>query len=189
MKDNDNITNLFDRLKDDFDIETPELGHEHRFLRKLQQQQQNQETADTSKPKTLFTWWKQIAAACVILLSLGIFIGSNFRTGEIDTPEVTFSPEIEKSQLYFASIIEKEVEKLKAAEDEDTKQIIQNTMKQLERLEKDYESLKKQLIERGDDKRILHAMVTNFQLRIELLESVLIQIDEIKLFKNEQTII
>ena len=62
-------------------------------------------------------------------------------------------------------------------------------MKQLERLEKDYESLKKQLIERGDDKRILHAMVTNFQLRIELLESVLIQIDEIKLFKNEQTII
>lgn len=188
MKENDNITNLFDRLKDDFDIETPELGHEHRFLRKLQQQQ-NQETTDISKPKTLFTWWKQIAAACVILLSLGIFIGSNFGTGETNDPEVTLSPEVEKSQLYFASLLDRELEKVKAAEDEDTKEIIQDAMKRLERLEKDYESLKNQLVDTGDDKRILHAMITNFQLRIQLLESVLQQIDEIKLFKNEQTII
>jgi hypothetical protein len=62
-------------------------------------------------------------------------------------------------------------------------------MKRLERLEKDYENLKNQLIERGDDRRILHAMVNNFELRIQLLESVLIQIDEIKLFKNENTVI
>ena len=40
MKENDNITNLFDRLKDDFDIESPTLGHEQRFLKKLQQKEQ-----------------------------------------------------------------------------------------------------------------------------------------------------
>ncbi|EDP95295.1 hypothetical protein KAOT1_09491 [Kordia algicida OT-1] len=183
----DNITNLFDRLKDDFDVETPDKGHENRFLQKLQQQQ-NEETENTSKPVILFTWWKQIAAACVILLSLGIFIGSNFNASAEET-QVTFSPEVEKSQLYFASLIEKELAKVKAAEDEDTKEIIQDALLQLERLENDYSNLKNQLIERGNDKRILHAMVTNFQLRINLLENVLTQIDEIKLFKNENTII
>lgn len=186
MKENDNITNLFERLKDDFDVETPEIGHEHRFLSKLKQQ--HQETKDTTKPLILFTWWKQIAAACILLLSLGIFIGSNIGTSE-ENQQVTFSPEVEKSQLYFVSLIEKELEKVKAAETEDTKEIIEDALAQLKRLENDYTNLKNQLIERGDDRRILHAMVTNFQLRIDLLESVLTQIDELKLFKNEHTII
>ncbi|MBC8754737.1 hypothetical protein H2O64_08650 [Kordia sp. YSTF-M3] len=186
MKEKDNISTLFERLKDDFDMETPQLGHEDRFLSKLKQQ--HQKTTDTKKPVTLFTWWKQIAAACILLLGLGIFIGSNFGT-VVENQQATFSPEVEKSQLYFASLIETELEKVKAAEDEDTKEIIQDALVQLERLENDYTNLKNQLIERGDDKRILHAMVTNFQLRINLLESVLTQIDEIKLFKNEHTII
>ncbi|MEM6686751.1 MAG: hypothetical protein AAF617_13290 [Bacteroidota bacterium] len=187
MNENDNITNLFDRLKDDFDMETPELGHERRFLNKLQAQQQ-QEITNTRKPIALVTWWKQIAAACVILLSLGILIGSNFGSTE-ETSEVTLSPEVEQSQLYFASLLDKELEKVKAAEDEDTKEIIQDALQRLERLEKDYSTLKNQLIETGEDKRVIHAMIANFQLRIQLLESVLQQIDEIKLFKNEQTII
>lgn len=187
MKENDNISNLFERLKDDFDIETPEIGHEHRFLSKLNAEK-DQKTTENNKPLLLFTWWKHMAAACILLLSLGIFIGSNIGTsGEI--PEVTFSPEVEKSQLYFASLVAQELEKVKAAESDDTKEIIQDALLQLERLENDYANLKNQLIERGDDRRILHAMVTNFQLRIDLLESVLTQIEELKLFKNEHTII
>lgn len=189
MKEEDNISKLFERLEGKFDMETPDENHEHRFLAKLtQQQQENEETTDVSKPVILFTWWKHIAAACILLLGLGIFIGSNFESGQA-TSEVTFSPEVENSQLYFASLIEKELEKVKAAEDEDTKEIIQDALLQLERLEKDYTSLKDELIEHGEDKRILYAMVSNFQLRIDLLESVLIQIEEIKLFKNEDTII
>jgi hypothetical protein len=187
MKEKDNIFNLFERLKDDFDVETPEIGHENRFLSKLKQAQ-DQEITATTKPVTLFTWWKHIAAACILLLGLGIFIGSNFGASAEGT-QVTFSPEVEKSQMYFASLIEVELEKVELAENEDTKEIIQDALVQLERLENDYRNLKNQLIERGDDKRILHAMVTNFQLRIELLESVLSQIDEIKLFKNEHTFI
>ena len=188
MKKNDNINNLFERFQDDFDIETPEIGHEHRFLKKLQQQQ-TQETTETKQPIVWFTWWKQIAAACVILVSLGIFIGTNFGNTSVEKSQITLSPEVEKSQLYFAALIETELKKVKAEESEDTKEVIQDAMKRLERLENDYKKLKEQFIETGDDKRIIHAMITNFQLRIELLENVLQQIDEIKIFKNEQTII
>lgn len=192
MKEHDNISELFERLEGKFDVEAPDANHENRFLAKLKQQGENQVTQeskeDSSKPVILFTWWKPMAAACVILLSLGVFIGSNFQFGE-ETQEVTFSPEVENSQMYFASVIEEELVKLKAAEDEDTKEIIQDALLQLERLENDYTELKNQLIEHGDDKRILYAMVANFQLRIDLLQNVLAQIEEIKLFKNEDTII
>ena len=187
MKEKDNIENLFDRLKDDFDVETPEVGHENRFLEKLQAQQ-TQETPNADKPIILFTWWKHIAAACILFVSLGIFIGANFGASAEST-QTAFSTEVEKSHLYFASLIEKELTKVKAASTEDTKEIVQDALVQLKRLENDYTNLKNQLIERGNDKRIMHAMIANFQLRINLLESVLAQIDEIKLFKNENTII
>ena len=32
MKQNNNIDNLFENLKDEWDIETPQEGHENRFL-------------------------------------------------------------------------------------------------------------------------------------------------------------
>lgn len=190
MREDDNISKLFERLEGTFDIETPDANHENRFLMKLKQQALANETSeeDTRKPVILFTWWKPMAAACVILLSLGIFIGSNFQFGT-ETQEVTFSPEVENSQLYFASLIEEELEKVKAAENEDTKEIVQDALLQIERLENDYNDLKNQLIEHGDDKRILYAMVANFQLRIDLLQNVLAQIEEIKLFKNEDHIL
>lgn len=179
----DNISKLFERLEGSFDIETPDINHENRFLNKLKQQQH---MADVPKPVQR-AWWKYMAAACVLLLSLGFFIGTSI-SGAAD-PEVTLSPEVEASQVYFASLIEKELEKVKAAENEDTKEIIKDALTQIERLENDYNNLKNQLLETGNDKRILHAMVINFQHRIELLENVLSQIDEIKLFKNENTII
>lgn len=187
MKEKDNISKLFERLEGEFDIETPDLNHENRFLRKLKQQQENP-IADVSKP-VRFPWWKHMAAACILLLSLGIFIGSNLGTETEDTQQITFSPEVEKSQIHLASLIEKELEKVKAAEDEDTKEIVQDALQQLKRLEIEYNELKNELISYGEDKRILQAMITNFQLRIQLLEEVLIQIEEIKIFKNENTII
>ena len=83
MREDDNISKLFERLEGKFDVETPDANHENRFLMKLKQQATENETSedDTSKPVILFTWWKPVAAACVILLGLGIFIGSNIEFG------------------------------------------------------------------------------------------------------------
>ena len=47
-----------------------------------------------------------------------------------------------------------------------------------------YEKLKLDLTSSGEDKRVIYAMITNFQNRIDLLENVLEQIEEIKQLKN-----
>ena len=39
MREDDNISKLFERLEGKFDIETPDTNHENRFLMKLKQQQ------------------------------------------------------------------------------------------------------------------------------------------------------
>ena len=52
-------------------------------------------------------------------------------------------------------------------------------MKKLKRLEED-------LANEGNSKQILHAMIINYQTRINLLQDVLTQIEEIKQFKTTQ---
>ena len=58
--------------------------------------------------------------------------------------------------------------------------MVMDAIKQLEILEKNYDSLKKDLSESGEDKRVIYAMIDNFQNRIDLLQHVVEQMDAIK---------
>ncbi len=176
----DNIDKLFKRLEGEFDIETPDRGHQQRFLELLDS---DSKTVDTTKPKS-FGWWKPLAIAASMALLLSLYIGNFGGDNQMQLADV--SPEMEQTQFHFTSMIEAELEKVKAVENEDTKVIIQDAMKQMKRLEDEYEKLKTTLIDNGDDKRIIHAMINNFQNRITLLQNVLIQVDEIKLLKSNQ---
>ena len=110
----------------------------------------------------------------------------------INEQVVEISPEISKTEFYFANLIEQEVNKLQSESSPETKKIIADTMIQLDKLEKNYKSIESDLINGGNSKLILSAMITNFQTRIDLLEDVLNQVEEIKNIKNtdnEKTII
>ena len=56
---------------------------------------------------------------------------------------------------------------------------------QLNVLEKDYQKLKKDLVDSGEDKRVIYAMVTNFQQRTALLQNVLETIENIQQLKEQ----
>ncbi|NAS30239.1 hypothetical protein GTQ40_04595 [Flavobacteriaceae bacterium R38] len=174
---NDNLEELFNQLEGKFDIDTPEEGHQERFLQKLNAQQ---DVVTLTNPKRKKQWRiLSIAATLLLLVSVGIGINKNN-----NDPETVISPEIQETQIYFTSLLNEEVEKLNAASDEDTKTIIDDAMIQLKRLEADYNKLEENLLENGSSKQILYAMITNFQVRIDLLEDILSRIEEIKQQKN-----
>lgn len=57
-------------------------------------------------------------------------------------------------------------------------------MLQLKKLDKDYQKMQQDLLQGGNSKLILSAMITNFQTRIDLLNEVLEEIEDIKILKN-----
>lgn len=195
MREEDNINRLFKRLEGEFDIETPKVGHQQRFLDKLNAANTGKsldnaaivfENDPVFKPQKMR--WNWIAAACILFLTLGIFLGSyTFNSNANDLASV--SPEANETQVYFTSLIETELEKVKAEENANNKHIIEDAISQLTILENDYDKLKQELITNGSDKRLLHAMISNFQLRINLLENVLEQLNEIKILTNESNIL
>nr|WP_299342553.1 hypothetical protein [Allomuricauda sp.] len=181
----DNLEELFERLQGTFDLEEPTLGHQERFLEKLNQ---------TKGVKTLkqqkTNWWKtlSIAASIALLCVLGLQV---FNTRpSIKQQVVEIAPEVSETEFYFANLIEQQVQQLRDAKSPETAKLVDDTLAQLNKLESDYSTLEQELINGGDSKIILNAMIINFQTRIDLLKEVLDNIENIKNLKafNDENI-
>ena len=96
----------------------------------------------------------------------------------------SISPEMKETQTFFTNAIALEIDKLQQETSPEFKQLVDDALEQINKLETEYEKLKLDLTSSGEDKRVIYAMITNFQNRIDLLENVLEQIEEIKQLKN-----
>jgi len=164
-----NLNQLFEN-QNNWDFEDPNLGHEKRFLDKLRKQQ----------PKKKFNWIP-LSIAASLLLGFGIVL---FNYNNNQTKEVVFSPQVQETHDYFSSVINTELATLKKQETPQSKALINDAMKEMELLEKDYQNLKEEIAKNGENKQIVFAMITNMQTRISFIKSVLEQVETINKFKN-----
>jgi len=183
----DNIEKLFERMKDQLDIFEPADGHKTRFLDKLQQQSEVVQLSTKKK-----SWYKPLAIAASIAILLGVAtMFTSFEPKE-KADLASVSPQMEETQTFFTSAIQQQLEEIDQISSAETNALVKDAMNLLEKLESDYEDLKKDLVHSGNDKRVISAMIRNFQKRASLLEDVLQKINEInelKLSENENAIL
>jgi hypothetical protein len=175
---NDRLTELFDSLNGKFDIEVPPTGHESRFLDKLKAQQ---EATDVNVDKGVSSWKQLLAIAATIVISFSVFIIVQNQSETLDLASV--SPELSETQDFFTVTLTTELKKLNNERSPLTNQIINDALEQIKILEDEYKQLKIDLTESGKDQRVIHAMISNFQNRIEILNTVLEQIENVKHLK------
>ena len=171
---NDKLDELFVNLKDDFEVhDTPE-GHKKRFLEKLEGHKKSSVNSRN--------WWKplSIAASVAIIIALGFtFFDNNNPTADL----ASVSPEMAQTQSFFVSEFNREMNTLKGFDSPETKVLINDVLKQMNILETEYKDLRKDLVTSGNDKRVVYAMINNFQKRIDLLKQVIAKIEEVKNLK------
>ncbi|MCZ8198709.1 MAG: hypothetical protein O9267_13985 [Flavobacterium sp.] len=170
MSANDKINDLF-KNQDNWDFEIPNQGHDKRFLDKLKNKQ----------PKKKRNWIP-LSIAASLLFGFG-FLYLNYTSEKKQV--ISFSPQVQETHDYFSSVINAELETLKKKETPQSKALINDAMKQMEALEKDYENLKGEIIKNGENKQIIYAMITNMETRISFIKSVLDQVDTINNLKIE----
>ncbi len=173
----DNLEHLFKNLENEFDIEEPAIGHFNRFQEKL-----NRNKTRKSHNNSFKIWLLPIAAS--ILLFVGIWIGKSFSNNGLELASI--SPKMEETQNYFATTIQQELESIAKERNSDTEQLINDAFIQLNKLETQYAVLTLELKESTEDKRIIYAMIANFQQRIDLLQGLLSQIEDVKQLKKQQ---
>lgn len=175
---------LEDIFKDlDFNVAEPSQGHEDRFLKRLKK-----ENIQPGKivPRIRMLWSPLLAVAAGLLLivmlagnSLGIHLGAE--SGDL----AGVSPEMKETQQFYTNLINTELAKVQEASTPETKAIVEDALVQMEKLDKDYENLKVDLRKSGQDKRVIFAMISNLQQRIDVLTNVLNSIENIKELKNQ----
>ncbi|MEM5539987.1 hypothetical protein [Olleya sp. AS48] len=172
----DNIEQLFENLDSQFDIEVPNLGHQQRFIDKL-----NKTETKVASHKTNY-WKPLLAVAASVVLILSIVLNIKPNTTQKDLASI--SPELAETQNFFSNTIAFELNKLKTEKSPETQKLVNDALLRLDRLELEYKNLKLNLTESGEDQRVIYAMITNFQNRIDVLQSTLLQIEALKTLKQ-----
>lgn len=161
-----------------WDLAEPTSGHQERFLEKMQASQ-------IKEPKVirLQSWFRPLLAiASVVAVIVLLFAKSS---GPTTKDLASVSPEMEKTQDFFTMAIEEQLYQIQQESNPETKVLVSDALNQLKSLEEDYDLLKKDLAENGENKGVIYAMITNFQTRIDLLKDVLEKIESTKRFKSD----
>lgn len=175
----DPIDQLFKNLHGEFDFETPEEGHDLRFLNRLK------EIPEVSKPTSSRVYKYVVAMAAVLVIGLGLLTVVRPQPKTNDLASV--SPQLSQTQDFFTTAITSELTKVKNQRTPENEALVSDALKQMELLEKNYERLKVDLKESGNDKRVVYAMIANLQSRIDLLQDVLNAIENLNQIASERT--
>lgn len=173
----DELDHIFETHKGTFDTANTPVNHKVRFMEKLQMQ-------DVSQKQTRL-WMRpvSIAASIVLLICLGV---GGFSMLQQENDVATLSPEMLKTETFFKSSITSELQKLKSFNDPELQEIINETLTEIDFLEAQYKELKVDLSQSGNDSRVLAAMISNFQDRINLLQEVQNTLKEITTIKQTE---
>lgn len=169
----DQFNNFFKNT--DFDLEEPRFGHLERFQERLN---------NPEKKKKKITSFKWMSIAASVILLIGFWLGSNHKEQTLLLADV--SPQMQEAETFFVSTITNEIKEIEKYRSPKTEQVIEDALNQLERLEDKYKDLITELNKSNNDRRVVFAMISNYQNRIEILQNVLKQVDQIKNPKENQ---
>jgi septal ring factor EnvC (AmiA/AmiB activator) len=166
----DKLHNFFNQ--NEFDIHEPHSGHLHRFQKRLQ----------ATQPKKRTSWkWMSIAASVVLLIGFGL--GNMAANQPVDLG--TISPKMAEVQNYFVNTIDREIKEIESSRNLQTEDIIERALDDLEELEDQYKTFVEELTKNGQQRKIINAMISNYQQRLEILQKTL---EQIEIVKNPQNI-
>ena len=174
------LEKTFKKLQNDFDLAEPNIGHFDRFEAKLKGQDK-----DVKSHKNISWYW--LAVAATVILFVGVWFGNNNAQDRMDLGEL--SPKMEETQNFYLATIQKEIKFIEGKKNPQNKRIIEDAFIQLTKLELDHQKLSKELKESNEDKRVIYAMIANFQMQIEVLQNLVEQLEEFNKMNSERTII
>jgi hypothetical protein len=176
-------------LLKDYKEENVELStnHSNKFKAMLQSEMHQQ------KPKNKSFKWLSIAASIMLLVSLGIEF---YPTKTIEKDPKTssglkqitlgnISPDFNTIETYYVNSINLEISQLDLSEE--SKDIVDGYLLKISKLTKEYKSLTKELNTNGINDSTIDALISNLQLRLQLLKRLKKQLKQLKNLNTNDT--
>ncbi|SOC78609.1 hypothetical protein SAMN06296241_0121 [Salinimicrobium sediminis] len=182
----------------------PPKGHQKRFEARLEEALPQENKKDSGR----MFYFLRIAAVLVVVLGISFFFlnresemgGEQFTDAPVKTEKESaeeipvtkeyqlsdVSPEFKKIEDYYLASLNMELAKLDV--NDSNKELIDSFMTQLAGLDREYQKLNAEINETGLTEGTIEAMVSNLQLRLDLLYKLKNKINDInqsKIKENE----
>lgn len=177
INENEKLDQLFENLENQWDIQELDEKHFNRFSEKL----------TLKKRKRNFGLIYAVAASVAILLGLTLFYPKADEHKELKFA----SKETKQTDSIFTVLIERQLAQIEAKKSPENEKIINDALKEMKKMDSDYEKIKHELEVNGECKPIIYAMINNLQTQISFLQNVLQHIEQtekLKNLKNEKTL-
>jgi len=158
-------------------------NHRQRFEERLQQ-------LHRSKKKSNFFFLK-LAASIMLVATIGYF---SLPTGTVKvesqpvSTEITslsnVSPEMKQIEDYYVTAINYELSSIEITPE--NQEILDDYLEKIGKLTDDYKRLNAELSKKGINEKTINALITNLQLRLQLLIQLKDTLSEIKTSKNKE---
>ena len=158
-----------------FDSQEPSSGHMERFGQKLQNRQS----------RSLFSRIPYALKAAVVLLLVAlssILIYEQARIYYQDQRVISLqdiSDEFGEAEFYYTSLINNKYQEINRLNIDDPKQK-EMLMIELEEMDKLFHSLQKDFQANPTDRRVINAMISHYQLKLEIMSQIVKQLEEVK---------
>lgn len=178
----DPLEKIIKQNRNSFDTAEPADGHFERFTSRLA----NRRTKRSfSLPNIL-----KVASVAVLIILSSLWTYDNLiirRNADQGMSLSEVSPEYQEVELYYTSLVNTkydEIDHLKFPEDSIQKQILR---KELSNMDFIYSNLKKELVANPTDERIINAIIEHYELKIEVMNQILVQLKQLNNQKTNNT--
>lgn len=170
----DKLDQILKQSKDNFDIYSPPDGHEARFRSNLQK--------NYNKVRSLV--FLKVASIIVVAFLGGALSYHFFLTSDNDKYQLMQNAdEYRNMEMYYSWQVDAKLAEIENSSlvSGDQKIRIESEMQEFKKL---YLHLQEELKTHPEDERIINAMIQNYQSRVELLNLIIAQLNEIKKRNN-----
>ena len=159
--------------RDHFDTAEPPEGHFDRFKEKL-------EIADEEDIRQKRQWLQgraaKVAALFVLLISIPLVLVLTLNKDSGNVVAANILPEdIQEVKFYYNDLSDKKMEQVNlcAMESPEADQIVTLARQELENLDSNSLMLESELTEKGENERIVNALIRNYKTKSKLLDNIL----------------
>ena len=170
------MSNIEKQIKEQrllLDSDRPREGHEDRFRQKL-------ERLPVGRPisRIRFRHAIQVAASVAIILTSAIVLIRTDKSGsKVAQQEIPAA--VMEAEFYYASQVDARYDEISGFDfgDAEEKAVLLNELKDLENY---HQQLMKDLEANPDDDRVVSALIRHYQLKLEVMDQIITQLNQVK---------
>ncbi len=164
--------NIRDR-REQFDAFEPSGGHMDRFRKKLY--------PEHASVYARIPYWVKIAAILLLVAVSSVLIyeqAQRYYISRQQPLEEIIPGEYQDAQFYYTSLIKKKYTEINSLDisDPEGKKILLNELKEMDQL---FQSLLKDLQTNPSDERVLSAMISHYQTKLEVMGQIIQQLENV----------